>query len=85
MRNELTGTFEKALVGGHYEASLLTYHLEGVFEQLDLLFPQPNSLTEGHHFVLLLQEEELNTGQVRFAARLCDCGGYGYGCSLKAQ
>lgn len=84
MRDKLVGSFEKSFVGAKGEVELLAHHLNCVVEQLDLLLPQSDSLTERDHFVLLLQEEQLNTGKVRFAARLCGCGGYGYGCSFKA-
>ncbi len=83
-RREFICSFEKRLIGAECDVQLLAHHLSGVLEQLDFLLPQPDSTSEREHLVLLIQEEPLNTGKVRFAARLCGCGGYGYGCSFKA-
>lgn len=74
-RREFVCSFEKYPVAGQCKAELLVHYLNGVLEQLDFLLPQPDSLAQREHLVLLIQEEPLNTGKVRFVARR-DWGGF---------
>lgn len=80
MRQEFVCTFEKSLIGAERDAELLSYHLSAALEQLNLLFAQPQTHSEGNHFILLLKEQPLNAGKVNFVARLCDCWRNEWGC-----
>jgi len=75
LRYQLVGRFEQSLVGTQGDEKLLAHHLRGVLEQLNLFFAQDKALAKGDHFVLLLKQEKLGTGQVSLAARRCSCYG----------
>lgn len=73
MRDELTGSIRKGLQGTRREVTLFRDQLDGLFKQLDLLFPEPQAFAEGDHLVLLIEQHPLKASKVVLSARICDC------------
>jgi len=73
MRHEFVCSFEKSLVRVERDDELLAHHVNGLLQQLYLMVNQPNPLSKGKHFVLLLEKDESYTDKVSLTARLCSC------------